>query len=191
MPQDLPTLSRPARALHDPAARRLALALESAVGAPFSHGARIDVLRNGVEIFPAMLEAIAQARRRIAQALAARAREGVEVLVVLDGFGARPMDRGQLQMMLDAGVEVRWFRPLSTWRLWRSAHRTHRKVLILDGRVGFAGGVGIASEWDGDADAPEHWRDTHFRIRGPAVAGLRAAFYEDWMEWCRRAPRWG
>ncbi|MGR3780017.1 MAG: phospholipase D-like domain-containing protein [Albimonas sp.] len=198
MPQDLPTLSRPAHALHDPAARRLALALESAVGAPFSHGAQIDVLRNGVEIFPAMLEAIAGARRRIefltfvywtgeiadrfAQALADRAREGVEVLVVLDGFGARPMDREHLKMMEDAGVQVRWFRPLANWRLWRSAHRTHRKVLIIDGRVGFAGGVGIASEWEGDAEGPEHWRDTHFRIRGPAVAGLRAAFYEDWME---------
>lgn len=182
----------------DPGARRLALALESALGTPFSPGNRVDVLRNGDQIFPAMLDAIAAARRRIefltfvywqgeiaerfAEALAARARDGVETLVVLDGFGARPMSSNLVTLMQDAGVQVRWFRPLPRLKLWQSDNRTHRKALIIDGRVGFTGGVGIAAEWEGNADGPDHWRDTHFRIRGPAVAGLRAAFYEDWME---------
>ncbi|MEC9433998.1 MAG: phospholipase D-like domain-containing protein [Pseudomonadota bacterium] len=193
-----PRAATPVPPRPDPGARRLALALESALGAPFSPGNRIDALRNGVEIFPAMLDAIAAARRRIefltfvywqgeiaerfAEALAARAREGVETFVVLDGFGARPMSSKLVTLMKDAGVEVRWFRPLPRLKIWQSDNRTHRKALIVDGRVGFTGGVGIASEWEGDADGPDHWRDTHFRIRGPAVAGLRAAFYEDWME---------
>lgn len=173
--------------------------LESALGIPFQGGAAIDVYRNGDEIFPAMLSAIADARRRIefltfiywtgdiadrfVDALCERARAGVEVLVVLDGFGARPMEARHVTAMLDAGVALRWFRPLRlTARLWRADHRTHRKILIVDGAVGFTGGVGIAEEWDGDASDPDSWRDTHFRLRGPVLNGLRSAFFEDWME---------
>lgn len=182
----------------DAQARRLARGLEAALGAPFAPGARAEVLRNGDAIFPAMLEAIAGARRRIefltfvywtgeiaervAAALAERARAGVEVLVVLDGFGARPMPRARLREMEAAGVQLRWFRPLPRLKLWQSDNRTHRKVLVVDGETAFTGGVGIAAQWEGDAESPGHWRDTHFRLTGPAVAGLRAAFYEDWME---------
>ncbi len=182
----------------DPRALRMASAMESVLGYPFTQGNKVDVLRNGDEIFPAMLEAIAAARRRIefltfvywtgdiaqvfADALSAKAREGVEVLVVLDGFGARPMNPKCLDQMEQAGVEVRWFRPLPRLRVWQSDNRTHRKLLILDGRVGFTGGVGVAAEWEGSAQDEDHWRDSHFRFTGPVVAGLRAAFYEDWIE---------
>ena len=88
----------------------------------------------------------------------------------------------QPQGMERAGVQVFWFRPLRLLHLVRASHRTHRKVLICDGRVGFTGGVGIAEEWEGEAQDPRSWRETHFRVRGPAVAGLEAAFLGNWFE---------
>ena len=155
-------------------------------------------LRNGVEIFPAMLAAIAEAKRsvafvtfvywtgeiaeRFAEALADAARRGVTVRVVLDSFGARQMDSSLVDRMRAAGVEVRWFRPLRTWRVWRSSHRTHRKLLIIDGHLGYTGGVGIAEEWEGDARDASEWRDTHFEIEGPVVTALWGAFVGTWLE---------
>jgi cardiolipin synthase A/B len=85
-------------------------------------------------------------------------------------------------MMDEAGVHVRWFRPLARFHPTRVDHRTHRKVMIVDESVGFTGGVGIADEWNGDARNEDEWRDTHFRVRGPAVDGLRAAFLDNWLE---------
>ncbi|MBL29027.1 MAG: cardiolipin synthase B [Rhodospirillaceae bacterium] len=174
------------------------LVLEGLLGIPFFDGNRIDVLKNGVEIFPAMLDAIREAREsiefltfvywqgdiavRFAEALADRARAGVAVRVLLDSFGARPMRDTLIETMTEAGVDVRWFRPLETWRVWTIDNRTHRKILIVDGRVGFTGGVGIASEWEGDARDVTEWRDSHFRITGPAVHGLRGAFLGNWAE---------
>lgn len=173
-------------------------ALESVVGVPFTDGNRIEVYRNGVEIFPPMLEAIRAAQstiefltfiywegkiaREFAEALAERARAKVRVRVLLDSVGAMPMAREVVETMEAAGVEVRWFRPLAQWRIWKHDNRTHRKVLVVDGRVGFTGGVGIAEEWEGDACTPSEWRDTHFRVEGPAVHGLRGAFWGNWME---------
>lgn len=172
--------------------------LEGVVGIPFSEGNSVRRLRNGVEIFPPMLQAIRDAEhsiefltfvywtgsiaREFAQALAGKAEEGVTVRVLLDGIGARPMRRDLLRMMQDAGCHIRWFRPLVRWRVWTLDNRTHRKVLVVDGRVGFTGGVGIAAEWEGDARSPHEWRDTHFEIHGPAVHGLRGAFWGNWME---------
>lgn len=177
---------------------RVRQALEAALGIPFTRGNEIQVLQNGNEIFPAMLEAIRGARQRIefltfiywtgaiaeemAEALSERARAGVEVFVMLDGFGAKEMRRELIGRMEEAGCRVLWFNPLPTVRLWKMDNRTHRKVLVVDGEVGFTGGVGIAAEWQGAGDRPENWRDNHFRIRGPAVMGLRGSFYGDWME---------
>jgi cardiolipin synthase len=172
--------------------------LEGVIGVPATEGNRIDVLRNGDQIFPAMLDAIDRARqtidfltfiywqgevgRRFARGLAARASEGVRVRVLLDAWGSRPMERDLIELMDSSGVQIRWFRPLR--RFWPSAinHRTHRKVLVVDEAVGFSGGVGIADEWQGDARTPREWRDTHFRVEGPAVDGLRAAFLDNWAE---------
>jgi cardiolipin synthase len=92
------------------------------------------------------------------------------------------MRRSLIRTMRRAGCDVRWFRPPQTWKVWQITHRTHRKILIVDRRLGFTGGVGIAKEWTGDARNPSEWRDTHFQIEGPAVDGLRAAFYDNWME---------
>jgi len=172
--------------------------LESIMGIPFTDGNRVTVLKNGVEIFPAMLKAIDEADRsidmvtyvywkgdiahRFADSLARKAREGVNVRLVLDAFGAKPMPKKLLRMMQDGGVDIRWFRPLSRWKVWNLNNRTHRKVLICDGKIGFTGGVGIAEEWEGDARNPNEWRETHFQVEGPAVFGLHAAFLENWIE---------
>jgi cardiolipin synthase len=168
------------------------------LGVPATEGNRIDVLRNSDEIFPAMLDAIGEAEHTVdfltfvywagdigtvfARALAARARAGVRVRVLLDGFGARTIERGLIDLMVDEGVQVRWFRPLRRFRPAQFNHRTHRKVLIVDEAVGFTGGVGIADEWKGDARDEHEWRDTHFRFQGPIVDGLRAAFLDNWAE---------
>lgn len=175
--------------------------LEAVVGTPFVGGNAIRRYRNGDEIFPAMLEAIAGAResilfltfiywtgdiaRKFADALSERARAGVRVRVLLDSFGAKEMSDSLIERMEEAGAEVRWFRPIAQWRVWKIDNRTHRKVLIVDGRVGFTGGVGIAAEWEGDARDPSEWRDTHYRIDGPAVKGLAGAFWGNWMEVAR------
>jgi cardiolipin synthase A/B len=173
-------------------------ALEGVIGVPATEGNHVEVLRNGNEIFPAMLEGIRGADRtidlltfvywrgeigeRFAEALAERARARVRVRVLLDGWGAHAIDRSSVAMMEDAGVQIRWFRPLSRFQLHKANHRTHRKVLVVDEAVGFTGGVGIADEWNGDARDAHEWRDTHFRVRGPAVDGLRSAFLDNWLE---------
>jgi cardiolipin synthase len=91
------------------------------------------------------------------------------------------MDVGYLRRLRDAGVEVEQFHPLRWYTLTRLKNRTHRKLLVVDGRIGFTGGVGIADLWQGDADSKEHWRDSHFRIEGPAVAQMQAAFTDNWI----------
>lgn len=179
----------------DPEARPL---LEQALGCRFTDGNTIEILRNGVEIFPAMLDAIETAKTRVdfatfvywtgdiaqrmAKTLARCAQKGVRVRVLLDAFGASSMDSHLVDTMTAAGVQVRWFRPLSTWRIWRSDKRTHRKLLICDDSVGFTGGVGIAEEWEGNARNADEWRDTHLALRGPGITGLRAAFLDNWNE---------
>lgn len=173
-------------------------ALEHALGARFISGNSVEPLQNGAEIFPAMLKAIESARKsvflesfvwwtgavtqRFTDALSAKAEEGVPVRVLLDAYGARQMDVEQERRMRESGVEIRWFRPLSSWRFWKTDQRTHRKLLICDDDVGFIGGVGIASEWEGDARNSTEWRETQVRVRGPVVADLLAAFLDNWNE---------
>ena len=161
-------------------------------------GNRVTALRNGREIFPAMLHAIRNAERTItfetyiywsgeigrefAEALSARARAGVRVHVLLDWVGTGKMDDQLLERMRQAGVEVCKYHPLRWYSLGRINNRTHRKLLVVDGTVGFTGGVGIADEWLGDAEDAEHWRDSHYRVEGPVVAQMQAAFMDNWMK---------
>jgi cardiolipin synthase len=177
---------------------RLRRSLEGILGVPATEGNLVEVFRNGNEIFPAMLGAIADAEHTIdfltfvywrgrigtafAEALSERARSGVRVRVLLDAWGAHPIERELIHMMEDSGVRVRWFRPLHRLALTKANHRTHRKVMVVDEAIAFTGGVGIADEWNGDARNEHEWRDTHFRVRGPAVDGLRAAFLDNWIE---------
>ncbi len=192
-------------ATEDPAAppseertERVRRILEGVIGVPATEGNRIVVLRNGDEIFPALLDAIDEAEhtidlltfvywegeigKRFAEHLAERANAGVRVRVLLDAWGAHPVKRDLVDLMEDAGVLVRWFRPLHRFEPTKVDHRTHRKVVIVDEATGFTGGVGIADEWMGDARNESEWRDTHFRVNGPAVDGLRAAFLDNWAE---------
>ncbi len=181
-----------------PDANRVRRTLEGVIGVPATEGNCIDVLRNGDEIFPSMWEAIDGAEhtidfltfvywegdvgRECARRLCERARAGARVRVLLDAWGAHSMEKALIDEMAASGVQQRWFRPLR--RMWPGSvnHRTHRKVLITDEAVAFTGGVGIADEWQGDARDATQWRDTHFRIEGPAVDGLRAAFLDNWAE---------
>ena len=168
------------------------------LGPPIEDGNRFDVLRNGDEIFPSMLAAIRAAKTTIsfesyiywsgevgkafADALAERARAGVHVHLLLDWLGSNKMDREQIAERERAGVEVRRFHQPRWYELQRLNNRTHRKLLIVDGRVGFTGGVGIADEWSGHAQDPAHWRDTHFRAEGPVVAQMQAVFMDNWVK---------
>jgi cardiolipin synthase len=172
--------------------------LEGLIGIPASDGNQVDVLRNGDQIFPALFDAIRSAEstidfltfvywvgdigRELAETLAERARAGVRVRVILDAVGAYDLEDDVIETMRQAGVVVVRFRPVQKLKFWESNHRTHRKVLICDENVAFTGGIGIADEWRGDARDPSEWRDTHFRVRGPAVCGLRAAFVQNWAE---------
>jgi cardiolipin synthase len=168
------------------------------LGPPVVAGNRIQALQNGDEIFPAMLDAIRGARKTInfesyiywsgeigkafADALAERAKAGVQVRVLLDWLGSQKIDEALLDEMRGAGVEIYLFHPLSWYDLGRVNNRTHRKILVVDGRVGFTGGVGIADKWQGHAQDADHWRDSHYRAEGPVVAQMQATFIDNWTK---------
>jgi cardiolipin synthase len=170
----------------------------SLLGPAILGGNRIGTLLNGDQIFPAMLEAIHGATRTIAfetyiywsgeigeqfaDALSERARAGVKVHVLLDWVGSGKAKQEYLDQMKESGVEVEKYHPLHWYHLARINNRTHRKILVVDGRVGFTGGVGIADKWTGNAQDPDHWRDSHFKLEGPAVAQMQAAFMDNWMK---------
>ncbi len=168
------------------------------LGPAFVEGNRPKVLRNGDEIFPPMLEAIRAARtsitfetyiywsgdigREFANALAERASQGVKVHVLLDWVGSAKIDEDIVSRMTAAGVQIKKFHPPHWFNLGRLNNRTHRKLLVVDGRIAFTGGVGIATEWTGNAQDPKHWRDTHFQVEGPVVAQMQAVFLDNWIK---------
>lgn len=168
------------------------------LGPPFLPGTKVRALMNGDEIFPPMLAAISAAQvsitfetyiywagdigRAFAEALAERARQGVKVHVLLDWVGSEKMDTRLVTTMEQAGVQVRRFHPPHWSNLGRMNNRTHRKLLITDGRVGFTGGVGVAPQWTGRAQDPDHWRDTHFEVEGPVVAQMQSVFIDNWIK---------
>jgi cardiolipin synthase A/B len=172
--------------------------MHALTGSSMQPGNQIRLLRNGVEIFPAMLEAIRDAKktinlefyiywdgeigRKFAEVLAEKSRSGVAVKVVLDAVGSAQMSEDLISFMQRNGIDVEWYHPIRWYTLSRANHRTHRKLLIVDGRIGFSGGVGIADNWLGDADNPEHWRDTMIRVEGPAVTQMQFAFMDNWVK---------
>jgi len=161
-------------------------------------GNRVDALRNGAEIFPAMLDAIHSAKHTItfetyiywsgnigeqfSEALIERAEVGIQVHVLIDWVGSQRMDANLIDTMKAAGVDIVYYRPLRWYHLAQMNNRTHRKLLVVDGRVGFTGGVGVADHWLGNAESPDHWRDMHFRVEGPAVAQMQAVFVDNWIK---------
>jgi cardiolipin synthase A/B len=172
--------------------------LEAVTGAAVRPGNRVRVLRNGCQTFPAMLDAIASAQStvdlssyiywpgeitsRFTEALCERARAGVEVNVVVDGYGSAKLDRATVHTLREAGVDFTFFRPPAWYDLDKLNNRMHRRLLIVDGRIGFAGGVGVADVWTGDAQDPEHWRETHVMVEGPAVRDVLGGFLGSWVE---------
>ncbi len=170
----------------------------SLLGPGFVPGNRLTPLYNGDQVFPAMLDAIRSARRTITfesyiywssdiareftAALVERARAGVRVHLLIDWVGSQKVDHGAVEQLRAAGAEVVFYRPLRFYQLDRVNRRDHRKLLVVDGRVGFTGGVGVADQWLGNAQDKDHWRDSHFRVEGPVVAQLQAAFMDDWYE---------
>jgi len=162
-------------------------------------GNAIEVLQNGDEYFPAMLDAIRAAKKTInfeayivysdevgrafCEALSECARAGVEVRVLLDGVGSSwSLNNSDVQMMKRAGCKFTYYHPTHSWRVDRTNRRSHRRVLVVDGRIGFTGGVGFAKRWGGHAQDKEHWRDTGVRVEGPIVNRLQSAFSENWVE---------
>ena len=168
------------------------------LGPPIIEGNRVDVLINGDQIFPSMLKAIKEAKKTItfetyiywsesigkefADALSERARAGVKVHVLLDFIGSIKLDAAQMDAMKAAGVEFQRYHKPVWWKLTKLNNRTHRKVLVLDGEIGFTGGVGIADQWRGNGQDKEHWRDTHFRVEGPVVGQMQAVFADNWTK---------
>jgi cardiolipin synthase len=182
-------------AVEDPQFRR---AMGLLLGPSIIDGNKATELLNGDAIFPAMLQAIRGARQTIlfetyiywsgeigdqfADALAERARAGVKVLVLLDWVGSAKIDSSLLDTMKSAGVQVEQFHPLRWYNLARLNNRTHRKLLIADGAVGFTGGVGIAPVWTGNGQDPAHWRDSHYRVEGPVVAQMQSVMLDNWSK---------
>ena len=161
------------------------------------------VLQNGAA-YPVMLDDIAGAQHsvhletfvwstgelehRFVSALSQRARAGCEVRVLLDALGASKADRRALDALRESGAEVTIYCRPRWWNWLRFNHRTHRKLLIVDGRIGWTFGHGIADQWLGDGSDPEHWRDTAVRLEGPIVHGLQSVFVENWVEERHRLP---
>jgi cardiolipin synthase A/B len=167
-------------------------------GADPTRGNQYDVLTNGDQIFPAMLAAIDGARQRISfetyiydtgevanrftEALEKAARRGVQVRLLTDSVGSSGMTSADVDRLRSAGCQVVLYNPPRWYSLESVNYRTHRKILVVDGQVGFTGGVGVADHWLGHAQDKDHWRDTQVRLRGPIVRLLEASFYEDFVE---------
>jgi cardiolipin synthase len=179
----------------DPQFRR---SLGVLLGPPILEGNKVEALINGDQIFPAMLAAIRDAKETItletyiywsesigtefSEALSERARAGVKVHLMLDFMGSMKMDNALVEKMKQAGVQVQRYHKPVWWKLARMNNRTHRKLLVIDGKIGFTGGVGIADQWRGNAQDEDHWRDSHFRIEGPVVGQIQAVFNDNWTK---------
>ena len=172
--------------------------MAGAAGIPFLPGNSLRILNNGDCFYPAMLEDIARAEHSItieayiywageiglkfAHALADAARRGVRVKILLDAVGSATVGNEILQVLEKGGCHVAWYNPFRWNHLRRINNRTHRKSLVVDGRVGYTGGAGIADHWTGDAHDDKHWRDLQIRIEGPAVRPLQSGFAQNWLE---------
>jgi cardiolipin synthase A/B len=172
-------------------------ALGILLGPPLVAGNRITTLVNGENIYPAMLDAIRAARTNITfetfvfrdgvgatfvEELANAARRGVTVHMLLDWLGSRTMDQSLLAAARTAGCDLQIYHPPSWYHLGRLNNRTHRKLLIVDGQVGFTGGVGMGIEWKDGCKGMPPWRETHFRAEGPVVAQMQAVFVDNWIK---------
>jgi cardiolipin synthase len=194
------TLSRPEYAAPDVRVGEPAFvrAIEAHTMSGLVDGNRVDVLLNGDEIFPAMLAAIRGATttitfanfvyergdiaREMAEALAERCRAGVGVNILLDALGSGDVPKPLREMWRTAGCHFAFFHPVNPFTIRRLNHRNHRRILVVDGRVGFTGGTGIGEKWTGNGRRKGYWRQTDVRVEGPIVRFLQAAFAENWRD---------
>ena len=169
----------------------------------FDRGNRVEILLNG-SYFDRLLDDVAQATQsihiesyiwwtgeicaRLAEGLAKKSAGGVEVRLLVDASGGVTMEPQLVKSMKDAGCQVRFFHPLRVSNLGRMNNRTHRKISIFDGRIGYVGGHGIAEQWTGQAQDPKHWRDTAVRMEGPVINTLQGVFCENWIEETGEVP---
>lgn len=189
-------IERPLQRLYAVDSPQFRWIMGAALTPPLVGGNRAQALVNGTEIFPAMLDAIRSAQtsitletyiywsgsvgREFTDALVDRSKRGVRIKVLVDWFGSN-LDEALLEEMRAGGVDIQRYNPPAWHNLQRMNHRTHRRLLVVDGRVGFIGGAGLSDKWSGDAQDPEHWRDTHFRVEGPVVTQLQSAFIDNWI----------
>jgi cardiolipin synthase A/B len=174
--------------------------LSGTLNAPLLKGGTTRLLNNGVEIFPAMLEAIRRAEKSVhfmayiwqpgrasdavLAALTERAKAGVEVRLMLDGMGGMKAPRAEIQALRDAGGKVQWFHQLKFGKLTSFYKRNHRRAIVVDGKIAFTGGAAVADEWLGDAESEEHWRDMMVEVRGCLANNLQSAFTQLWANTC-------
>ena len=167
-------------------------------GVPLVKNNKITILNNGDEFYPAMLEAIGNARKtitmeayifwkgdiglRFAQALAERRQAGVTVKLLLDAVGSASIGAEIEKILQESGCELVWYNPIRLRTISRFNNRTHRKSLVVDGRIAFTGGAGIADHWTGNAQDPAHWRDIQIRLEGPDAFGLQTGFAQNWLD---------
>ena len=172
--------------------------IELFTGTHIEPGNRVEVLLNGDGTYPVLWKDIASAKKTItvqmyysqpgavantlSKYLSERARAGVRVLLLLDAFGSQPLKKEWIKGLRDAGVEVAWLRPLRWYTLHKATQRSHVRVVVVDGRVGYTGGFGLADYWLGDGRHKEQWRESSIRFSGPTVAALQAAFASGWAE---------
>ena len=172
-------------------------ALGAIVGAPVEGGGSIQVLNNGDEFVPSLLDSINKAQRTInflvyiwsegtisdqlLQALEKKQREGVAVRVLLDGLGSIKVPDDDFELLIAAGGKVHKFRSPKFGQLTRFHRRTHRRAIVIDGEIGFTGGMAISDVWLGHAQDPEHWRDLMFKVTGPMARSLQTAFVDLWV----------
>jgi cardiolipin synthase A/B len=172
-------------------------ALSRFLNVPILRGGTAEILQNGCRFYPALLEAIHGAKetvnfqvyifntdrvgRKFVDAFEERARAGVEVRVLLDGFGSWRFGKAEEKRLRDAGVKLQYFRPLQFLTLVRAFKRDHRRAMVIDGRVAFTGGAAIAEKWDGDARNKKEWRDSLVRVTGALAHGVQTAFGENWV----------
>jgi cardiolipin synthase len=190
-----PHLSLPSLEIGKP---EFAATLVGYTGVPVVPSNQVDILLNGDNIFPAKLAAIRSAKKTInyadyvfeegqpslevSQALAERCRAGVRVNVLLDAFGSLNIPGEYREAMVNAGCRVESFRPLGPFSMDRANNRNHRRILVVDGRLGMTGGSGTSGKWGGNGRMQGHWRDTDVRVEGPVVEQLQGAFAENWLE---------
>ena len=181
----------------DAASDEFKTTMAGATGMPLVTGNRVGIYNNGDQFYPAMLEAIESAcvsvtmeqyifwdgevGRRFADAFADKARQGVTVKLLLDAIGSATLGSEIFEILADGGCAVAWFRPIHWYTLHRANRRDHRKSLIVDGRLAFTGGSGIADHWLGDASTPQEWRDVQISVEGPAVLAQQTGFVQNWL----------